>query len=411
MGEHRLSKAVTIASLSLVMFVAGCDVSSGSGSGGPTPTGRPAAGPVLSSSPPAILGHGISPSLAVSQDSATVAWVRGYTGRPVRVRSQASTGSWGPVKTLGVSDLPPAAAANRDGTTVMVWEQRQAGGYRFMVSRRPAHGSWQDAVALYRVPSPRAVTELHVALSDNGASAIWWVEGIVKDDPPPEVVLRLLRGTLRDLAVTASRGVQHLDSAGHYRRVRQPRGPDRRLCHQRRDLADTTQQSRLDSTSMHRGLQRSPADVAPRMMTPRGDTLAAAWQDGRGFAARRRTKGRWKPPMQVKQSTGSDVDWHFDAAMDDRGNTTVGWLTLEGQRLRQGVAERRTGGCGTTVARAASRALRLSRRPGRRGIRRRRRHRHQFRDRPAQRLTRPAHVVPAEKRSMGSTARLAETRR
>jgi hypothetical protein len=213
----------------------------------------------------------------------------------------------------------------------MVWEQRQAGGYRLMVARRPAHGAWQDAVAIYRVPSPRQVTELHVALSDNGASAIWWVEDILKDDPPyrnwsfvsyaapsgtwqsPHPVVSDTQTSPDTTAAFDNRGdltVAYATNAGIW-------------LTQRNSQDWTPPQSIADF--------KGPLLMLPvLLMTPRGDTLVVAWQDRRGFAARRRTKGRWEPPVQVKQSTGSDVDWHFDAAMDDRGNTTVGWLTLEG---------------------------------------------------------------------------------
>lgn len=331
MGEHRLSKALTIAVLSLVVLVSGCDGSSGSSSGGSTPTGGSAGGPVLSSSPPAVVGHGIGPSLAVSQDSATVAWVRGYTGRPVRVRTQAGIGSWGPTKTLGLGDIAPAVASNRDGTTVMAWEQRQAGVYRLMVARRPAHRSWQDAVAMYRLPSPREIFDLRVAVSDNGATAIWWDESILKDDPPYQhwsfVSYAAPSGIWQSPHPVVSNTLTSPDTTAAF----DNRG-DLTVAYDTRAGIRLTQRTSRSWTP-----PRSIADfkrpllmVPVLMMTPSGDTLVVAWQDDRGFVARRRTKGRWEPPVLVKQPTGSDVDWHFDAAMDDSGNTTLGWLTLEG---------------------------------------------------------------------------------
>src|SRR4051794_28684387 len=174
MGKRQPSKAMTIASLALVLLAAGCDGSSGSGSKDSTSNGGTAAGAVLSSSPPSTLGAGQFPSLAVSQDAATVAWTKGEPGH-LRVRSQTSAGSWGPTKTLG-SGGNPVVASNRDGATVVAWERRQAGGYRLMVARRSAHGPWRDAVVLYRVPSPRLINGLHVDVSDNGAAAVWWEE-------------------------------------------------------------------------------------------------------------------------------------------------------------------------------------------------------------------------------------------
>jgi hypothetical protein len=80
-----------------------------------------------------------------------------------------------------------------------------------------------------------------------------------------------------------------------------------------------------------RPITARPSRFQPVLMrTGRGGTLVVAWERGdeKGYEARRRVDGRWGPVLSWADKTGVEGDW--SAAMDRRGNTTLGWIDEDG---------------------------------------------------------------------------------
>jgi hypothetical protein len=285
------------------------------------------------SRPDKLGSRGYETSLTVTHPgTTTVAWRAGtYDHGPVHVRRQDAGKSWAQVEELGVATSFVGMAANRHDLTVAAWFQRRRDGNRLMVARRPAGGPWQQALAINRrVPSGRLAGTPEVAVSDSGATVVWWDEEVEEVDcgdrwwsyltyatpagtweAPHEVGDRSCQGGMAAAAI-GDRGnvnVAYRTASG--------------LRFTRRIVGQ--------GWTAPRPVTRQPSRFSPVFMrTPRGGTLVLAWERGdeTGYEARRRIDGRWGPVRSWASKDAPEGDW--DAAMDGGGTATLGWVDQDG---------------------------------------------------------------------------------
>ena len=337
-GAATTAMAATVALASLLMSV---DLGAPAATAGSRPGTRGAAhsaaamaafaGKAAGSwSAPVTLGRGSSMSLTAGRTATTLVWAAADFSKdgPIHARSRPVGKGWERPQELG----PPggtyaAVGSNRLGLTVAAWYARAQ--RRMLVARRPSGGPWQPAVVMdRRVPVGRLAVGPYVAVSDSGAVLVWWDEEIEGDcdnwwsylaystasgawESPHEVGDGSCNGGLADAAIGARGNVN--------------------VAYRTRDGLRFTRRVLNRGWTPARVLTRSTARFGPVLMrTPRGGTLVVAWQRGdeTAFEARRRIDGRWGPIHVWAKQDGFESSW--DAAMDDRGNATLGWSVEAG---------------------------------------------------------------------------------